>query len=397
MIRTFFLLCCAALAPSGAWAQDAAARGFNPKISLILQGTYADFSSDAEPAVPGVLLGPETELRPEGFSLAESELVIESNVDDQFHGWAAVALENEDGETVVAVEEAYVDTLALPAGLALKFGRFLSDIGYHNRIHAHAWQFADAPLVYRALLANQLKDDGVQLRWVAPTDLFIEAGAEALRGAAYPGGGDPRDGANSVTGFLRIGGDAGAGGAWRVGVSQLRADADGRVTGEEDSAEAFTFTGDSTVSILDLVFKWAPEGNPAQRNFVFYAEFARRNEDGALAFDDGVNPAVITDYEGTQDGFYAQGIFQFMPRWRVGLRHDRLAADNAVSNDPVFASVADGDTAQRTSAMVDFSNSEFSRLRLQYNRDETRPGGEPDDQLFVQYVMSMGAHPAHAF
>src|SRR3546814_7619883 len=92
----------------------------------------------------------------------------------------------------ISVEEAYINTLALPAGLAVKFGRFFSDIGYQNHVHAHAWDFADAPLVYRAFFGGQLGDDGVQVRWLAPTDLFVELGAEGLRGAAFPDGGDDR-------------------------------------------------------------------------------------------------------------------------------------------------------------------------------------------------------------
>jgi hypothetical protein len=47
--------------------------------------------------------------------------------------------------------------------------------------------------------------------------------------------------------------------------------------------------------------------------------------------------------------------------------------------------------------MIDFSNSEFSRLRLQFSRDESRPGGETDNQVFLQYIFSMGSHPAHQF
>jgi len=375
-----------------------AVRDFNPKTSLILQGTYADFGSEAEPEVPGVLLGPETELRPAGFSLAETELVMEANVDNQFRGWATIALENEDGETVVAVEEAYVNTLALPAGLALKMGRFFSDIGYQNRIHSHAWEFVDLPLVYRALLAKQLKDDGVQLRWVAPTDLFVELGVEALRGAGFPAGGDKRDGVNSWTGFVHFGGDIGTGGAWRLGLSHLRADADGRATGEDDSPETFTFTGDSALNIVDLVYKWAPDGNPARRNFVFNAEYFHRDEDGTVDFDDGTGP-VSSDYDGTQQGFYLQGVYQFMPRWRLGARYDRLKGDNTLGNNPggEFDTLADDAAATRVSAMLDYSNSEFSRIRLQYNRDESRPGGETDDQFFVQYVMSIGSHAAHQF
>lgn len=382
-------------------------RGFNPKISLILGGTYAQYSSEAEPDVGGVVLGPETEFHPAGLSLGETELVIDANIDDQFHGWATVALENEAGETVVAVEEAYVNTLALPAGLAVKFGRFFSDIGYLNRIHAHAWEFTDAPLVYRALLANQLNDDGVQLRWVAPTDLFLEAGVEALRGQEYPAGGEVRDSVNSFTAFAHVGGDAGVGGAWRLGVSRLQADADDRRTGED---VATSFTGDSELNIVDFVFKWAEDGNPTKRNVVFHAEYFFREEDGAVTAnpdgtadidgDGSADPAFTSAYAGDQSGFYAQAVYQFVPRWRIGARYERLEADNDVATGPLgeLAVLADESYApQRASVMVDFSNSEFSRLRLQYNRDESRPGDEEDDQLFLQYVVSLGAHPAHQF
>ena len=370
---------------------------FNPKISLILDGVYADYSSEAEPDVGGVELGPETEFAPSGLSLGETELVIESNVDDQFHGWATIALENEDGETVVAVEEAYVNTLALPAGLAVKFGRFKSEIGYQNHIHAHAWEFVDAPLAYRALLATSLQDDGLQLRWIAPTDLFVELGGEAFRGQAFPGGGDARDGINGFTGFLHLGGDIGIGASWRLGLSHLKTDADNRATGEDVTT---LFTGDSDVSIADFVFKWAKDGNPAGQNVVFNAEYLHREEDGDLVYDpDGT--ADASTYSGTQDGYYAQLVWQFVPRWRIGARYDSLTADNTVGNPAPGTSLetlADSSyDPQRASVMVDFSNSEFSRIRVQYSRDESRSADEGDDQFFVQYVMSLGSHPAHQF
>jgi hypothetical protein len=46
--------------------------------------------------------------------------------------------------------------------------------------------------------------------------------------------------------------------------------------------------------------------------------------------------------------------------------------------------------------MVDFSHSEFSRLRFQVNKDESRADAK-DTQWYLQYVMSLGAHGAHAF
>lgn len=372
-------------------------RSFNPKISLILQGSYADFESESESEIPGFLLGPDTELRPEGFSLGETELNLEANIDDQFHGWATIALENEDGETVTAIEEAYINTLALPKGFALKFGRFFSDIGYHNRQHSHAWNFADAPLVYRAFFANQLADDGLQLRWVAPTDLYFEAGAELLRGDAFPAGGTDRSGINLTTMFAHAGGDIGVESSWRAGISHIAASADDRRSGETVET---AFTGDTDTTGLDFVWKWAPDGNPKVRNFVFQTEYYLRDEDGFVVADpDGV--ADSSFYTGEQQGFYAQGVYQFMPRWRLGLRYDRLSADNEVANPAVgtpLETLADmSSDPERWSLMTDFSNSEFSRLRLQYNRDESRPGAEQDNQWLLQYIHSLGAHSAHQF
>jgi hypothetical protein len=390
--------------PKDPVARKGSPRNFNPNISLILQGTYANFDSDSEPTMPGFLLGPETELRPEGFSLGETELAIEANVDDKFRGWATIALENEDGETKVELEEAYLNTLALPNGFGIKFGRFFSDLGYLNRVHSHAWDFADQPLVYRAFFANQLKDDGMQLRWVAPTDLFVELGAEALRGAGFPAGGEDRSGVNSTVAFARIGGDLSDSSSYRLGISRINADANERELEDEDTELVTVFDGDSKTTGVDFVYKWAPDGNPAINNFIFQAEYFVRDENGEVVFDpngDDIGPVTST-YDGRQKGFYLQGVYQFMPRWRMGLRYDRLEARNDVPGAPAMDTTLDNlaDTStdpRRWSTMLDWSGSEFSRIRLQYNRDESRPGGEKDDQWLLQYIYSIGAHPAHQF
>ena len=379
-------------------AAQNAGSGFNPRITLILDGKYSDYDLDPEEyEIPGMLLDNEAEMPSEGFAIGESELAIDANIDDQFRGWASIGIESEDGETEVELEEAYIATLALPAGLGAKFGRFYSDIGYLNRQHPHSWDFADSPLVYKAFFAGQLGDDGVQLTWIAPTDLFIELGAEALRGTSFPSDGEDRDGVGAWSAFARVGGDVGTGGSWRAGLWHYDGDADDRQTGEDVKTG---YTGDSEITGADFVYKWAPNGNPAQRNFVFQAEYMYRSESGTVVFDpDGA--AEESKYDGDQQGWYAQAIYQFMPRWRVGMRYDRLSADNDVDNPVAGTSLElladDGDNPERYSIMVDFSNSEFSRLRLQWNRDEARAGGESDDQIIVQYTMSIGAHPAHQF
>ncbi|MBI5039754.1 MAG: carbohydrate porin [Gammaproteobacteria bacterium] len=359
---------------------SASANAFNPAISAILSGTYGDLSNDPDTyAIPGFALGGETGPGERGFSLGESELVISANVDDKFYGNLTAALAPEGG---VDVEEAYIQTTALPQGFTLKFGRLFSGIGYLNEQHAHIWDFVDTPLAYRALLGNQYGDDGVQLRWLAPTDLFVEFGAEWMRGDAFPAGGAADDGRGTTNAFVHIGGDVGDSHSWRAGLSQLRAQAEGRETG----ATPDVFDGDSNVSIADFVWKWAPHGNAKTTNFKFQTEYLQRNEDGRF---NGL------DYDADQNGWYTQAIYQFMPRWRIGLRYDRLEADDPGA---AFAgTVLDtlGHTPHRSSAMLDFSNSEFSRLRVQYNRDDSQPVS--DDQFFLQYIMSVGAHGGHQF
>ncbi|MEK9134188.1 MAG: hypothetical protein AAB333_04950 [Pseudomonadota bacterium] len=368
---------------------QSASSAFNPAISLILNGKLSGFSRRSGTYVlPGFTLGEETGPGDEGLRLGESELVMSANIDDKFYGQFIAALTPEN-ET--EIEEAFFETFALGGGFTLRGGRFLSAIGYLNPVHAHAWDFADQPLVYRAMLGNQYKDDGVQARWVAPTDVFLELGAEIFRGDNFPAGGAANSGKGTHAVFMHLGGDVGASHAWRLGLSRFDADARNRVTGDATTPDLFT--GSSTLNGVDFIWKWAPNGNPKQTNFKFQTEYFTRDEDGT--FDPASSGTPLT-YNGKQKGWYAQAVYQFMPRWRVGLRYDQLKA-NAVAA-ALAGTVLDkqGHDPKRASVMVDFSNSEFSRLRFQVNNDESRVN-QKDTQWYLQYIMSLGAHGAHAF
>jgi hypothetical protein len=51
---------------------------------------------------------------------------------------------------------------------------------------------------------------------------------------------------------------------------------------------------------------------------------------------------------------------------------------------------------QRYSLMLDYTPSEFSRFRVQWQQSRTRPDFT-DNQLFIQYILSLGAHGAHKY
>lgn len=118
----------------------------------------------------------------------------------------------------------------------------------------------------------------MQLRWVEPTDLFVELGGEASRGDDFPAAGNARSGKGAWAGFARVGGDLGTTANWRLGASHLNTRAQGRETGSGPD----TFGGESRLWIADAVLKWSPTGNPAAQNLKLQAEYFWRDEDGTF-------------------------------------------------------------------------------------------------------------------
>jgi hypothetical protein len=387
----------AVAAPSGA---ATASNLFNPNISMILGGTLQNLKQDPnqyrlQGFVPS---GGEVGPGKRGFSLGESELTMAANIDPQFAGQLTFSL---GGDNTVSVEEAFVQTRASGDGVNLKAGRFLSAIGYLNSQHAHTWDFVDAPLAYQAFLGGQYKPDGVQAKWLAPIDQFLELGIEAGNGASFPGNDRNKNGAGAVSVFAHLGDDIGEAASYRAGLSYLRTGAAQRPYQDGDLNNAFS--GRSATWIADAIYKWAPNGNPTHTNFKLQGEYFRRAENGTLDYALDTAAAASGSYRSRQSGWYLQGVYQFMPTWRAGLRYDRLSSGSAnvglvdsgalaLANFPILEAYA----PSRTSAMIDYSPSEFSRLRLQIARDKSRPG-VADNQIFLQYIMSLGTHAAHAF
>lgn len=405
MKRIALMGACACLASSAM----AAGNVFNPDISLILQGRYVHADADAGGFPAGFFPasghegddGHEHGASGRGFSLDHSELVLSANIDHRFYGFAALGIEDD----AVEVEEAWFQTLALGRGFSVKGGRFLSQIGYINEQHAHAWDFADQSLVYRAMFGGRLVHDGVQARWLAPTPMFLELGIEAARGQFFPGSdeGSEGSGAGTRAAFLHLGDDLGNANSWRAGLSYVESSPRDRHAHVHDAADIETeaaFSGKSRTWVVDLVWKWAPEGNARDRYLKLQAEYMHRREHGELGCEDNLDEGGLCgggseDWRSSQSGFYAQAIYQFMPRWRLGYRYDRLDP-GSLSADAVIAAWLHADhDPERHTVMLDFSPSEFSRLRLQLARDHATEEGETI--ATVQYIMSLGAHGAHKF
>ncbi len=390
-------LTCAFVSNAAGQSSEAA---FNPGISLILQGRYVHQKDIEERHITGFAAGGHEHGGGPGFSLDHSELVFSGNIDPYFRGYAALALVDD----AIEMEEAWFQTAGLGRGFTVKGGRFLSGIGYLNEQHAHAWDFADQTLMYRALFGEHLIQDGLQVRWLAPTETFLELGVEAARGQFFPGSeaGGERNGAGAWAAFAKVGGDVGASHSWRAGLNHLAArprQREGHFEDLNDVEAHSAFTGDSRAWMVDLVWKWAPDGNPTQRNLKLQAEYFQREEDGEVSCEDntavgGACTGLTAPYRTKQSGWYAQGVFQFMPRWRAGYRHDRL--DSGTVSFGAAPIPADDHRPYRHTVMLDYSPSEFSRFRLQLAQDRSMRSVK-DDTVILQYVHSLGAHGAHRF
>lgn len=389
-------------------AQPAASGSrFNPDMSLILQGRYAHMDNLDERSITGFMQGGHAhgEGGTRGFSVDGTELVLSANVDQLFKGTTILALADE----AVEVEEAWFQTLGLGNGFSIKGGRFRSAMGYQNEQHPHAWDFADNALMYKALFGEGYGQDGLQFKWVAPTDLFIEPFVEIGRGANFPGTDRNKNAAGAVAAGVHVGGDVGVSHSWRTGLSYLTTKASGREFEGHDPADVEVigdFTGKSKTWLADVVWKWSPNGNPKVNNFKFAAEYFRRSELGVLNCDDAdvlvlsaCTGGLSGDYKSEQSGLYAQAVYQFMPQWRAGYRYDKLWRGNVdfmgADIGATLASMADYNPS-RHSLMLDFSPSEFSRIRLQASQDKSMDG-QNENQFFVQYIHSLGAHGAHKF
>jgi hypothetical protein len=394
-------------------AGPGAATAQNPNISGIFNGYFQSASKDTALKVPGFALANDAAGLNEGFNLGETEVGLYGNIDPYWYASMVLSFAPESG---VSVEEAFIQSLALPWGFIVKAGRFHSSIGYMNVFHRHADDFIDTPLVYTSFLDGQLADDGVQLRWIAPTDVLLQVGAEFLNGGCqnqgYPANGgsctssagakSPNNhGVGTTTQFVNLADDVGEGGSYLLGLSHVDTTAAARTT----SDSLLAFTGATTVNILSGVYKWSPFGNTKYTQLKLQGEYFAGDETGTYTvFNDAGTSIASIDATGskhlTRSGYYAQAVLKFDERWKVGGRYSEVNSDKPKDANAVGTALDPrGTTPNMSSAMVEFWPSEFSQFRLQYSQDNTLPKslGGSVDRFYLQYLITLGAHAAHTY
>jgi hypothetical protein len=337
--------------PAPASGATQTASYFNPAISVI--GNFI--------AVGGTN---RVEDRP-SMSLEESELGLQAVVDPYARADFFISFTDEEA----AVEEGFLTFTALPWDLLVKVGRMKVAFGKINTLHPHVWQWVDSPLTQDNLLGGEegWKGDGVSVAKLIPLgETFSELTLQAFRGDGGPFAAPERSDL-AYNAHYRVFRDLSDSTNLDVGLSY----------GAGHNGVAADTT--TELGALDVTFRWKPLRQGSYRSAVVRGELfsSRREQEG-----------------GTQDalGWYLAADYQLARRWSVGARAESADhADDEAVNDTGAA------------AILTFSPSEFSQLRLELRR---RVYGGPNavssadysaNEAFLQVQFAIGAHGAHPF
>jgi hypothetical protein len=402
----------AAVSPPPGPAQATSPAPWSPAqpIRLGSARNYLDLSFDALAAAGGTTADDVEKLQlgghdpnQRGFTVQNLETVLAGTVDPYFRGQASIILQiDPEGETGIEAEEAYLETLSLPANLQVKAGHFFSEFGRINPTHPHTWDFVDQPLVNgRFFGPDGLRNPGARVSWLAPTPFYSEVFfslQNSQGGTAYSfrndHDGEPFFGRPVAADHVRNLGDLLF--VPRYAASFDLTDSQTLLTGVSAALGPNGTGADTQILGADLFWKWKPATQHGGFPFVSWQTEAMLRRFEANAFPgDATTPALpqenLTDY-----GLYSQVAYGFRKGWVAAVRFDYLFPDRAGAYEGLVGSDPDRATRWRLSPDLTFYPSEFSKLRLQYNFDHRQDIGD-DHSVWLQFELLLGAHAAHKF
>jgi len=337
-----------------------------------------------------------------GFNARNIELAFDGAVDPYFEGFANIVFKlDNDNETEVEVEEAFMQTTSLPFNLQLKGGQFFAAFGRLNPTHPHTWDFADTPLVNGLFLGpDGLRGVGAQGSWTLPLPWYSQLIFASQNGRGSTGFSFRNPGDNGMF-FDRITTDREARGlqdfVWipRFENSFNLSDTQTVLAGVSGAFGSNETGANSRTQIYgaDLLYKW--KSARAEGGFPFVkwqTEFMYRRFQAGHGANDSF-PVAETFHDW---GLYSQVLWGFKKGWVAGIRGDYVHMQ-----DSEFTDDLDRQSRSRISANLTWYPTEFSKLRLQYNHDFLEQNfflSEREvDSLFLQFEFILGSHGAHKF
>ncbi len=345
-------------------------QAFNPEIGVVADVT-ALLTENKEDAEGNNKL-----------SVREIELVFGHDIDPYARFDSTLTLsdfENPD------IEEAYVTYWGLPFDLKGKIGRIRPKVGKASAIHTDSLETVDEPLVVKNFFGVEgLFRTGVELSWFIPFPW--EAVTHELTFGVMEGG-VGEDGTLFGTTRRRPSFYAHLKNFWDIsdisnfelGGTYLLGSSD-----KDSQYEVNAFGVDATfIHYVDPIHR-----------LKIQSEFYYQDRDEAMATEevvgsesvlDSISTEILSDsFENHPWGVYALVDYQLALRWSLGSRFDYVVPTDIASDSPDNANIAG-------SAYLTFHQSEFARLRLQYEHIEFADGSD-DNRVFLQGTVAIGVH-----
>ena len=335
------------------------------------------------------------------FFAREFEVSIISNLDPfsrakvflSHHGAGAEIAPFEEGEHAHAhdeeagggfsVEEGYVEWVGLPGGLGLKLGKFFQQFGQLNRWHAHALPFQTRSFPHLAFIGEEsLAQSGLSVHWLAPFGGLggtYEATVEVTRSGNETLFGEAGD--LSLLGHLN--------GFWNLSPST---DVDLGLSWIRGTYMDDHNAGDRDLYGAEMAFTWRPPGQSRYRGFTLrggvmalngliseeeHEEEEHEEEDHEPESGD-VLSALLNE---RALGWWSAGELRLSQSWLVGARFGRVQHPEDTS-----------ETAWVMSPTLTWWQSEYVRLRLEYDLLGRSFSSNSEGRLFLQVTMAMGPH-----
>jgi hypothetical protein len=337
-----------------------------------------------------------------GFNARNAEIALDGAVDPYFEGFANIVLKlDNNNETEIELEEAFLQTTSLPFGLQVKGGQFFDAFGRINATHPHTWEFADSPLVNGRLLGpDGLRGVGAQIAWTVPVPWYSQVIFAVQNGRGGTGYSFRNPGDDGIFyGRMTIDREASALHDMvyvpRIENSFNPSDTQTVLFGAS-GAFGMNETGSDTHTQIygaDFLYKWKSARAEGGFPFVKWQTEAmyRRFEAGR-----GLDNLFPVEETFKDWGLYSQVLWGFKKGWVAGIRGDYVhMQDSAFTDDETRQS------RTRISADLTWYPTEFSKLRLQYNHDFLEANSffasRDVDSVFLQFEFILGAHGAHKF
>jgi hypothetical protein len=331
------------------------------------------------------------------FNFRAAELNVEAPIDPFLKGWVVMT----GSQSGVAVEEASLQTTALPYNLTVTGGRLFASFGRLAHFHDHELPVIDRPRSLDTYIGGETQADGVEVSYLFPTSVYLTAtggvynklgatNARADNAVARP--------MNSFTYLGRLAAytDLGDDHSVELGLSEAwtpsryvmdtsvpGTDFNGDGTPDSPSTSAGIQTRKNTwrsLAGLDFTYRYQPASGGLYKGIIWGTEVMQNNE---RRFDPGTN--LPTDRVRSYAGFsYVQ--FKVGPKWRPGVMLD-LTEDLDTAR-----------TLTRTlTGFITYDVTEFQRLRLAFARtSDNRPTGLGNNTVGLQWTGVLGHH-VHGF